>query len=326
MSILFTGQTTSDVGGTLKSTSTTAAADSNYSAEHFYVEGQPDNSQLPFNVIFSPPSTTGEIWLHFRHLTTAVIYHSNFADGQWLQFSDSSGNLVAQIDLTDDEYYAKTTNGTSMATTRPTENVVYTYDLCVTADGTDLTFDVYINGGLNASVTQAYTGDLPTSCLFSHSDMVWTSTSGTEQWYYSEMIVTHNESTLGWRLATLTPNGNSSDTSWTGDYTDILDGDDGSNISSSTHNDRESWTLSNYAGATPTSIRAVVNKFYGQAGTSGISQFAPFVKIGGTDYNSATSAPVPAGLNDVLSTNPDTGVDWTITDLNNLIVGIQGKT
>lgn len=146
-------------------------------------------------------------------------------------------------------------------------------------------------------------------------------------WRYSEFIVTDNESTIGWRLATLEPNAAGTYTAWKGVPTNLAVLGDGLSISSDTAGEKESWTLSAYGGpATASGVRAVVNKFFAQAGAFPPTQIRPFIRHAATDVAGITFTPSGAFHMEVLDNNPQTTLTWDTADLATLEVGVESIT
>jgi hypothetical protein len=145
---------------------------------------------------------------------------------------------------------------------------------------------------------------------------------------FSEMVATDGESTIGWRVAALKPNGNGANTDWSGDYNDIVTAGDGTMISDATVGDKENWTLSAYAGASsPASIRGLVTKYMASKGTTGPQNIEPIVRLSSTDYFKSPVSPdnIKAIYAD-WTVNPATSAAWATSDLTSIQVGVRSAT
>ena len=144
------------------------------------------------------------------------------------------------------------------------------------------------------------------------------------------MIVTDALPTVGMELATLVPSAVGNYAQFTNNYTNIddLGYNQSTVISASATNLRESWIFS-----TPTFtlgnkvIYGVVTNTVGQTDVANtVSDFRPFLRIGGTDYNAAA----PLGANNIapdsyvttFTTNPATGQPWLQSQLTGLEAGL----
>jgi len=231
--------------------------------------------------------------------------------------------MICRLDLLNGDYYLSGGGSPSTTFAPFAINVDITYDIKVVCDGVNVLVELYQNGVLQIYITYASSIGTPDRLAFEHYDMVWN--TGAKSYYYSEVIVTDNEPTIGWRLATLDPAADGANTAWVGDYTDIQDLQDGLSISSGVAGEKESWTLSAYSGpATTSGVRAVVNKFLGSTGATGPSQITPFIRHAATDVDGATY-PMVGGepILEVLDINPQTTLGWDTADFATLEVGVK---
>jgi hypothetical protein len=323
MAIMFTGSTPQDLGGNTQEHTGTQARDANFTpvASKIYVDADDTGSSF---ILRLDSFATDTMWLHFLHSNDTGTDYNGFADGYWMRvFSDATE--VCRIDSSNDAYYLQG-GGQSTLITRPAFSIDKTIDMKIVCDGVNVTVSLYYDGALEGEVTYASAVAMPTSVYFDHQDLVWNTTA--RNWYYSEFIITDGESTLGWRLATLTPNTQGTHTAWDGDVASVQSFGDGLMISSGTAGQKESWTLSAYGGpATNSAVRAVVNKILAaKGGGNGPSQVAPFIRHAGVDVSQAAFAPDGTYKSIILDNNPQTSLPWDTADLAALEVGVESIT
>ncbi len=322
MAILFVGSTVADFGGNTIPNTSTNARDPNFTPVGIQITADPDESGSAFNVI--TPSASGDVWLHFYHKTDRFMAYGDRGDGYlWRWFS--GGVEVGRLDLKNDEWFLEG-GGQSIPVTKLLTNINMTYDFKFTQDGTTVTISMYTNGVLEGSISYLSALGPVDQFNFDHYDLLWN--SGLRTWYYSEVIITDDEPTLGWRLSTLTPNTNGNYNEWAGDVAGVQGVADGQSISSDTPNERQSWTLSTYGGpATSSGVRAVVNKIIASDGAgSGPSNITPFTRHGSTDHDGTAYSPDGLAKMVILDDDPDTGLTWDTADLATLEVGVKSET
>lgn len=329
MTILFVGSSPSDLGGSVQPNTTTNGRDPNFTpvGSSAYVPNALADSGESFT-IHTAPST--DYWLHFKVKTGRFDSGVN-ADGYWIRFWDGN-DLVAMYDLNNGiQRLVGDPDGvnTIKVISSLSNTTEYTIDFHISQSGGDVILDLYTGGILYDTLTWT-PGSLPAGVdkvTFDHYD-IDSSFDPPLDFYYSEVIVTDGEPTLGWRLSTLTPAADGNYTDWQGDYQSIEEANDGLQISTGYVNQKQSWTLSAYGGpASPTSVRALVNKIRGSKGATGPQTIIPFVRAGGTDYSSAGYNPDGADELVVLDNNPDTGLAWNpATDLATLEIGVKSDT
>ncbi|AID16851.1 hypothetical protein vBDshPR2C_36 [Dinoroseobacter phage vBDshPR2C] len=329
MSILFVGSRASDFGGVAIPETNATYFDSAYSSEAAEVSAIFNVGLTGFQIPHNE-AVSGTVWYHFSVYTGTYLTSAN-NDGYWLALLDVSGSELGRINITDGVYRAQVFGDTteeSLASIAISEATFQTFDIKFTA-GANLEMTVYQNGVLQATVTAANTGakPAPRRISFDHSDMVYSTTANNLKFYYSEVVITDNESTVGWRIATLTPAANGNYNNWNGGYADIVSSKDGLFINSQNTNERQSWTLSAYGGpATTTAVRAVVNTFFGVAGAGGTGpqNIAPFVRHASTDVDGSNMVLGERILVEY-TTNPQTSLAWDTADLATLEVGVLSK-
>lgn len=137
-----------------------------------------------------------------------------------------------------------------------------------------------------------------------------------------------------YRMECLRPNGNGNYSQFTGsdaDSTDnylhvdetSLDGDT-SYIQSSTAGHKNSVAIGNISSVS--SILGVMNSSIIKKTAYGGRTFRNFLRIGGSDYTQDTQTPyynTYRGFSKVLENNPATGIEWTMSDVNGLELGVE---
>lgn len=155
--------------------------------------------------------------------------------------------------------------------------------------------------------------------------------TGTANELNVSQVIIANESTLGWVLATLSPDGNGANTAWTGSYTDIDEFilDTGDYIEAIATNLVETSTVSNINAAYSTynvkavavGIRAsndsgsVISDLQACVRVSSINYFSPNLSLpkDGADYSRYY----------VWDLNPNTTSAWSQAAVNALEVGVK---
>ena len=319
MAILFVGSTPSDLGGITTNNTNSPGRDPNFTPLGSRLDGDFDEEGGGFSIITEPP-TSNIVWYHFIFETNQDTSY-NYIDGHWFTIYSGS-TIVARADVRDSDW-SLTGGGATSANFFPfTPNVQTTYDIKVECDGTNVTVTMYMGGVVAATLTYASTVSPPNHLSFDHFDMVWNTSDRT--YYYSECIVTDNEATIGWRLATLTPGAAATYSDWDGTPANLVTFGDGLGIASNVAGQKESWNLSTYLGPASTgNVRAVVNKMIASAGLSGPTQITPFVRHAATDADGTTFTPNGELYVEVLDTNPQTGLGWDTADFATLEIGVK---
>jgi len=321
MTILFVGSSPDDLGGATQPNTTTNGRDSNYTPVGSVVVGDFDESGDGFTISHERSVST-VTWYHFLFNTDQNTSYSGFADGYW--FRIFSGNTeIGRLDVQDNNWTLQGGGISSTYITPFSTGVDITYDVKVTTNGTTVTLELYQNSVFVVSVSYSSSVTAPNAIVFEHFDVVWNSSP--RSYHYSEIIVTDNESTLNWRLATLEPGADGTHTAWLGGFADMITSNDGLGITSNTPAQKESWTLVPYSGpATSSAVRAVVNKFYASKGMTGPTQLTPFIRHAAIDVEGDTF-PITGGkpIVEVLDNNPQTAAPWNTADFAALQIGVK---
>lgn len=151
----------------------------------------------------------------------------------------------------------------------------------------------------------------------------------------SQVIVTSDERTVGWRLKTAPATGNGFHTDWVGDYTDINKTDNtiATYIESATAEEIELFTRAGFVVPTNFSVRAVVvGIMAGDFDGVPPDNLQAVIRFGSTDYESVSVQPVAddfrGGYVAVWEDNPATLLPWTNSDASSGTIefGVVSKT
>lgn len=263
-----------------------------------------------------------DFWIHFDSF---VGNGSNVSE---IEFYNSAGIAVLRMFMPSSttrrfDYW----NGAAWVTTGPVStfpgNVsnLHTYDLHITtgaAGGVEMYGDNSLAltvTGLNAAVTNVQ------SFRVYHN--------GGNASRHSQFLVS-DVSTVGAKVASMTPSANGTNTSWAGDYTGVakLGYDDTTLISSATLGGKESYVASDITVPVNYAISSLWLAIRAKLKAASPMNILPIVRSGGVDYagaynfqalNASGYAPSLA----VLRTDPNTGAAWTAANLNAAEIGVQ---
>lgn len=329
MTILFLGNTIADFDSPALTRNTSTQFDTAYVSEGIqYTLGSDASNTFGIDL----PAITGVLWLHFEWFRPSYST-STIVDGYFISFVNAADQTVAGIDVQDDFLRANAVgdtnvNGIGAQWTSNARNIV---DISLDVNTTNIVINFYLNGSLVSTASAANTSGLkgePTKIIFRNEDMAQTSFNTT----MSQIIVTENESTVGWRLAEMKPNGAGFYSDWTGGHAALGDTDIGTAASSDTANERLSMTLSSYLGpASPAGIRGVFAVSRAQKGSGGPTKLNHFLRISGTDYDgTGITVPEPAlptrQIIHEWANNPATGVGWATSDFAGVQLGLKSET
>lgn len=330
MSIAFVASRAIDLIGNHTEATTTLNRDPNYSPVELVNTISGGDTRAFFTRIAAP--TGSEVWIHFR-MTTSNQFVGSGSDGVFLRTWEEDGSIRQSggIQVNNGNVLAEAIGNSTVVGVEfsMANNTNYTFDVRIADVSTNRVVDIYVDGSLvstaSASNTAAY--PLPTFIEWVCQDV--TNNNGDEDIQLSEIIITEDENTLGWRLAELSPNALGNYDQWTGGNTELSDGDKGTYAISDTANQRQSWTPSTYNGpASPTSIRGVVAKARASIGPSGPQNLAQFLRIASTDYDGTGTKHPTAGFQqylEVWDNNPNTAVAWATADFATMEVGLKSE-
>lgn len=290
----------------------------------------------PYGFSLTHPEVSGEYWLHFRmSVPSNWPAPTSNTDGDWIKLKAPDGTLLGGLVLVDGYVRAqaqkyKDQSGPAMSTGQYEfiPGAIISVDLRLVF-GTGITVEFYVNGGLVLSAAAAAGNITATSVSltdFPHYQVLYIANSSTtyHPLYYSEMVIAQGEPTLGWRIAAMevTTTGNYAD--WQGDPAVMSDNDLSTLMLTGTAGQRVSFVPSTYNGpASPATVRGVFSMSTLTTGSGGPQNVAPFLRIGGVDYDNAqTAVGVQTTVVGSYDTNPATGLDWTTADLATFEFGL----
>lgn len=330
MTILFVGNTPADFLADISNAGLTySTGDAHF--DPAYVPNSiglvnPGNDQgNPFSLVLGAEYT--DFWLHFRTLSGRFAFSSS--SGVMLSFKDGGETLIGTLDFTSDTVRVQAVGDTTEngAAYRVPSLSSYTVDMHVAVSGGNITVSYYHNGGLISTAVAANIaakGGVQ-SVVFENFD----TSQDVRTINYSEIICTNAEPTVGWRLASLVPDGVGFHAGFVGDYTDLADGNVATAAGTDTALDKLSSTLSAYGGpASPAAIRAVIAKCVATRGDTGPANMRQFLRIASTDYEGSLQslATGNAAYMQIWDQNPNTLVDWDTANLAALEVGVKAET
>lgn len=326
MSVIFCGSTVSDVLTVAVDNATATYYDNLYQKSGLFGNM---GTTTPITVNL-PVAVTNDLWVHYRCYYGNNGFNVSFADGQQMSFYDVTGAEIARVEVQDGQSRCEAVGNTTVVGAWwawGSANATYTFDIRLAVSGTNIVLDLYVNGVLVSTATASNTTALkgkPKLVKFDNNDF-----GGDDRYFgISEIIMTDNESTIGWRLASLVATSAGTYAAWLGDYTHTLDAYDGRFIQAAETGIRESWNLSAYAGPpTPASIRGVYSKIIGSKGATGPQTVTPFVRLGGLDYEKTPLSPVAGQfLMFEWSQNPATLLPWNTSAFAALEIGVRSAT
>lgn len=192
--------------------------------------------------------------------------------------------------------------------------------------------EVFINGAQVATSgvgdTLQFVGATGRQVYFSSGDTNNNANSGS----FSQCIVTSgNQDTRSMKLATLGPTGAGATSSWSGTFADIDEigvWNDADYIFSGTANQVSTFTLANLS-ATAATLDPIAVTTGGRArkGTGGPQNIQHAIRTGATDYFAATDPTLTTSFGTMVQgiweLNPNTGLAWTVSDINGLEAGFK---
>ena len=274
-----------------------------------------------------------EMWVQTRHLTGNSV-----GSDPVIQIRDSAGNPLFALKQPTSSggigaaYYTSATASTVISPTAPFPGSTF-FDLCLHVKlvaTNQALIECYVNGVLisSATITTTWLGTKkPATVRFSTSSTI-TFTN-----FFSELIITDTENPIGWRVATLVPNGNGTTGDWAGSYVDIDEigqPDDNDFISSDTASQVELFALSNLSiPAQNMAVKAVCLSARARVGAGGPQNIQPGVRTGGADYYGGSFPGLTGSFSNKMNiwgVNPATSAIWSIADVQNLEAGFKSVT
>lgn len=285
---------------------------------------------LGVSEIFLPFSPVSSLWAHMYLYQEALPGSSSDyfvftnADGSETQYKvimNSDGSWTFQRWKSG----AFTTIGSTTAAVAVIQNGAAEIDFQIVRHPTTGTFNVYKNG----TSIFSFSGNTDTENTIGRLRFNGFA-SGAQELNVSQVIIA-DESTLTWKLQTLAPDGNGSNTAWTGDYTSIDEAvlDEGDFIETNTLGTTETATVSNINAAYAAyNVKAVEVGIRGSNDSgSAINDLQAVVRTGGNNYQSANLGFTKDGSVQskfaIWNTNPQTSSAWTQSEVNALEVGVR---
>lgn len=323
MTILFVGNTLSDFFADASSIGMTSETTTNVRDSSL----SPNELQVPISAVGSSPfgieleAEYTDLWVHFRADFNGIEF--NAADGSFLNIYDGSDDLIASLDFNNDAIRTQAVGDTTVTgESFVWSNAPITIDVHVEVSGGNIVVTFYRDGSVLDTVTAANTGGKGggQTILFSNEDV----TNSTTSMYFSEFIVTNAESTRGWRLGCLEPDGTGNYSDFEGGYVELSDDDLATAAATGTAADRVSSTVTYSGPSSAGGIRAVIAKCVATKGDTGPATLTQFLRISSTDYDGSGEALTVdnTAYMEEWATNPATATGWSTTDLAGIEVGV----
>jgi hypothetical protein len=210
----------------------------------------------------------------------------------------------------------------------PSQNTTYDIDLHVRIASFGGVVEFYIDGVLVSS----FSGD--TSAIGSGITKVELSSKNEDNTSYhthhSQLIIS-TSTTLGMKVATLSVSGAGATSEWTGLYTDVSETvlSDINFISDNTNGDISTYAVTDVPAGGNFNVGAIVVSARAERGVTGVQNLELGVRSGGANYwgspvTGLTTAFGPA--QSILTTDPATGLPWTVANANAVEIGVQALT
>lgn len=201
--------------------------------------------------------------------------------------------------------------------------VLQTVSIQITQDGTDHTVNLYIDGILQATITEPNTVQKALGVLKVQN----TSYSNPHAWHLSEILMTDGESPLGARVLTTLPTGVATVNDWVGDWSSLADDDTASGISTDQSAQRIAGGFTAYSGPqSPIGIRAVVQSIRYVDNNSGLN-VKGFLRSGSTNIDTFSySHSDESRVFTVWDDNPFTSTDWEVADIDQVEGGVRSDS
>jgi hypothetical protein len=251
----------------------------------------------------------------------------------WIQIKKANGDPAFRISLNSDGSWS----------VQKYKSAAWSADLASSAGSVlandAAAFDIYIKVDGSAGEIRVYketveiitfTGDTSIDNLTFGRIHFKGQTGGANELSVSQVILA-DESTLGWKLASLNPTGNGANTQWTGDYTDVDEFifDDTDFIEALTTGLIETSTMSDLSallGSFNVKAVAFATRAENDSGSS-INDIQAALRISGTNYFSADLGLPKDGADHsvqaIFATNPATSGSWSQSVVNALEAGLK---
>ena len=292
----------------------------------------PTGSACTWTLASSPAyDTVNSLWLHMNSLAGS----SQDVDNIWIR--DGSGDLIYGIEknsgTTSCTMYARSYND-AQAETVVSEGVTaggvlrdFDWHFDIANDEVKFYVDGVLEGTHSIDLNQRTGGTLMV-------DVEFDGDTPSDNYGFSQLIVVTEDSTIGWKVKDLNPDGAGNHTDWTGAYTDVNE-----NLYDPTAENTiaaagsQSYTYDDVQGGIQTGqeIKGVCVSTVAAADASAAApNVQNFVRTNATDYNLGSPVDVEGGDNrsaivDYMTTNPDTGSKWTFSEINAAEFGFKSS-
>lgn len=303
---------------------TSGRYESNASRTSMLVTAAASEIRLPFG------SSVTSFWAHM-YLYQEALPASNTDYIVFMNAAGTEGEYKVIINTDGSWTFQKfksaawSTIGSTTAAVAVINNSAAAFDFQVVRNLTTGTFNVFKDG---VSIF-SFSGDTDTDNTIGSVKFSGITTN-TRELNVSQVIIA-DESTVGWKLQTLYPDGNGFNTAWTGDYTAVDEAAyaAGDFIETNTLNQIETYTASNINGAYSSyNVKAVVvaARASNDSG-SAINDLQAVVRTASTNYTSSNLSLPKDGneysVQNVWNTNPNTTAAWTQSEVNGLEIGVK---
>lgn len=296
-----------------------------------------DTSRIPFAIAFNAnistpqdgilPTTTGEVWIHFRAQS-----QNNNPSGDptqdCMKFFDDQGRtlILARTSLnsqTVDWTFYDTAGGSIVFNDRgAVSDGVGAWDIRMIFDPFNITYEVYKATVLLCSHT--FTSNPNAVDQLGRVDWL-------ETWHYagnghiSEVIIADSDTRLA-RLNMIRPNGVGFHSDWVGLVNTLADNNVNTGMTTNSVNQRQSVTLEAYTNTEIISNVLLVSQHFKGANAPGTIRH--FIRASGIDYDNANAFTV--AFNNTVNfsdyeINPATALPWELADLNNFEFGFKSE-
>lgn len=266
-------------------------------------------------------SSATTAWFH------AELYiGANSNNGPLLVFYNSAGTAVFRLNVPNFnvmqmQYWngsAWTDIGASYTFPTSTRFAIDIKIVC----GSSGSASLYVTGTQVSTATATMTSVTNIAKVRLYSNSSFTAVS------YSQCVAA-DESTVGWKLATLAPSANGANTAWTNDFAAVDEPatmDDTDFITSSVAGDVETFVATDAPTGTGLGVKALVVTARAKIGATGPQNLQMAVRSGGANYFTGNVPGLAAGFNGVLgvfNTDPATSATWTPANLNSAEIGVK---
>lgn len=245
-------------------------------------------------------------------------------DGYFMDWRDSSGNLIARIEMINGTYAIQVI-GNSIVTDSFSGFIsaasINKMKVRITVNATEVSAELFVNGAIASSATVSNTNGAsgkPVLMNFALSDSI----NGNEG-YASGILVTEEDiGNLGFVKLKAASIGTDADL--TGTASNVSDDNLLTGVIADATNERISFNMETFSGANL--IRSYVTSALLSAGESAPSNYRFYLLIGGVRYPGATqsiSSNTTQFVREEWANDPSDGLPWTEAKINAAQVGIE---